>query len=154
MVRFVLLFLIALPAFAKDCIPFEQAQDHVGKTKCVVGKVMKVAQSAAGSMFLDFCENYRKCPFVVIVFRSNLKDVGDVRVLEGKEIEITGKIQQWRDRAEIILKHSGQLEGMAEKLPAVPKTYDADKRRAAVNAPDASVGHSNRRMISMRSEGS
>ena len=78
-------------------------------------------------MFLDFCENYRKCSFVVIVFRSNLKDVGDVRVLEGQVIEITGKIQEWRDRAEIVLKHSGQLEGMAEKLPPVPTTYDADK---------------------------
>ena len=128
MLRFLLFLLLTISAFAKDCIPFDQAPDYVGKTKCVTGKVLKVAQSAAGSMFLDFCENYRKCPFVVIVFRSNLKDIGDVRLLEGQQIEITGKIKEWRDRAEIILKHSGQLEGLAEKLPPVPKTYDADKR--------------------------
>ncbi len=127
MVRFLLFLLLTIPAFAKDCIPFDQASDYIGKTKCVTGKVVKVAQSAAGSMFLDFCENYRKCSFVVIVFRSNLKDVGDVRLLEGQVIEITGKIKEWSDRAEIVLKHSGQLEGMAEKLPPVPKTYDADK---------------------------
>jgi hypothetical protein len=127
MTRWFVLLLLAFPALAKDCIPFEEAQDHVGKTICVRGKVLKVGQSSRGSMFLDFCDDYRKCPFVVIVFQSNLKNVGDVRVLEGKEIEITGKIKEWNDRAEIILKHSGQLDGMAEKLPPVPKTYDADK---------------------------
>jgi hypothetical protein len=121
------MLLAATSAFGKDCIPFEQASDYIGKTKCVSGKVLKVGQSSAGSMFLDFCEDYRKCSFVVIVFRSNLKNVGDVRSLEGKEIEITGKIKEWNDRAEIILKDAGQLDGMAEKLPPAPKTYDADR---------------------------
>jgi hypothetical protein len=128
MFRIFLLIFLAIPAVAKDCITFDQAPDYVGRTKCVTGKVLKVGQSSAGSMFLDFCEDYRKCPFVVIVFRSNLKDVGDVRTLEGKDVEITGKIKEWNDRAEIILKHAGQLDGMTEKLPPIPKTYDADKR--------------------------
>lgn len=122
----VLLLFFAIPAFGKDCIPFDQALDHIGKTVCVSGKVLKVGQSQAGSMFLDFCEDYRRCPFVVVVFRSDLKKVGDVRLLEGKDIEITGKIRGWRDRAEIILKNPGQLEGLSEKLPPIPKTYDAD----------------------------
>jgi DNA/RNA endonuclease YhcR with UshA esterase domain len=77
-------------------------------------------------MFLDFCDEYRKCPFVVIVFRSNLGKIGDVRILEGKEIEVSGKIEEWNGRAEIILKDAAQFEGMAEKLPAIPKSYDAD----------------------------
>lgn len=127
MFRVLVLLLLTLPALAKDCIPFHQAPEHVGKTMCVTGTVLKVGQSSAGSMFLDFCDDYRKCPFVVIVFRSNLKNVGDVRVLEGQTIEITGKIKEWNDRAEIILKNRLQLEGMAEKLPPVPSTYDAAK---------------------------
>lgn len=127
MLRFLLVFLLLSPAVAKDCIPFDQAPDHIGKTLCVTGKVLKVGHSQSGSMFLDFCDDYMKCPFVVIVFRSNLKNVGDVRVLEGETIEVTGKIKEWNDRAEIILKNRLQLEGMAEKLPPVPSTYDADK---------------------------
>jgi len=127
MLRLIFVLLVAVPTLAKDCIPFEQAPEFVGKTVCVTGRVMKVGQSSRGSMFLDFCDDYRKCPFVVIVFQSNLKNVGDVRALEGKDIEITGKIKEWDDRAEIILKNSGQLEGMTEKLPPIPKTYDADK---------------------------
>src|SRR3954469_25482245 len=128
MKRWLVVLFLTLSAFGKDCIPFEQAPEFIGKTICVTGRVMKVGQSGRGSMFLDFCNDYRKCPFVVIVFQSNLKNVGDVRALEGKDIEITGKIKEWDDRAEIILKNSGQLEGMTEKLPPVPKTYDAEKR--------------------------
>jgi hypothetical protein len=125
-----LLFLlfVSLPCFARECIPFDRATEHIGRTECVKGKVLTIGQSEAGSFFLDFCEDYRKCPFVVVVFRSNLQNVGDVRQLEGKEIEITGKIREWRNRAEIILKDARQLEGMAGKLPRIPTTYDADHK--------------------------
>ena len=71
-------------AHAADCIPFEQAKDHIGESKCVTGKVLKVGQSKGGTMFLDFCANYQTCPFTVVVFPSKLRDVGDVRQLAGK----------------------------------------------------------------------
>jgi hypothetical protein len=127
MIRIFIVLMLAIPSFAKECIRFDQAPDNIGKTTCVTGKVLKVAQSESGSMFLDFCENYKKCPFVVVVFRSNLKHVGDVRLLEAKEVEITGKIKEWRGKAEIVLKDAGQLDGLAEKLPPIPATYDADR---------------------------
>ena len=129
MARFLLaLLLLSGVALAKDCVPFDQAADHIGKKTCVSGKVLKVAASQSGSLFLDFCEDYRKCPFTVIIFRRNLADVGDVRLLEGKEIEIYGKIKEWHGRSEIILTNAKQLQGDAANLPPIPKTYDADRR--------------------------
>ncbi len=125
--RLLFALLLTTSALAKDCITFDQAPDHIGETMCVTGKVLKVGQSRTGSLFLDFCDDYRKCPFVVFVYQSSLKNIGDVRVLEGQTIEITGKIKEWDDRAEIILKNRLQLEGMAEKLPQVPSTYDVTK---------------------------
>jgi hypothetical protein len=128
MARFlVLLVLLCGRCAAKDCIPFEQATEHIGKKACVTGKILKVAESQSGSLFLDFCENYRKCPFTVVVFRSNLRDVGNVRALEGKTIEITGKIKKWQGRAEIVLKDVRQLEGEAANLPPIPKAYDVEQ---------------------------
>ena len=130
MARFLVLLLLCSPLLAKEkeCIPFEQAPEYVGKNACVTGKVLKVAESQSGSMFLDFCENFHKCPFTVIVFRSNLRNVGDVRALEGQTIEIYGKIKEWRGRAEIVLKDAAQLKGDYAKLPPIPKTYDADRQ--------------------------
>lgn len=127
MARFLLLLLFAVPLLAKDCIPFEQAPDHIGKTICVTGKVLKVAQTPKGMFFLDFCENYKQCPFTVVVFRSSLNKVGDVRALEGQQIEITGKIKEWNGRAEIILKDRLQLDGLVSNLPPMPKDYEADR---------------------------
>ncbi|HEU5452462.1 MAG TPA: hypothetical protein VFU76_10775 [Terriglobales bacterium] len=125
----VVFFVIAAQsARAADCIPFDQAKAHIGETRCVSGKVLKVGQSQGGTTFLDFCQNYRKCPFTVVVFRSKLRDVGDVRQLEGKDIEIYGRIKPWGTRAEIILEHVRQLRGEAAHIPPLPKTYDVENR--------------------------
>src|SRR5512146_2509560 len=95
---------------AADCIPIEEAPRKIGETACVSGKVLRVGESRNGNFFLDFCENYRKCPFVVFVPARSLRDVGDVRQLEGKLIEIHGKIQSYGGRAEIVLKAIRQLK--------------------------------------------
>jgi hypothetical protein len=121
---------ILLPAtvsFAK-CIPFTEAPKHLGETTCVAGKVLNIGESRAGSLFLNFCDDYKACPFTVVVFPSALKNVGDVRQLEGKEIEIHGKIQEWRGRTEIVLRDARQLKGEAAKIPPLPKDYDVQKR--------------------------
>ncbi|MGI9103113.1 MAG: hypothetical protein ACR2IF_11785 [Terriglobales bacterium] len=122
------LLILCSPPAAAACIPFEQAPDKVGEQTCVTGKVINVGQSKSGTFFLNFCDNYRKCPFTVVVFPSSLKNVGDVRALEGQSIEIYGKIQLWRGQAEIVLRDARQLKGEHAKLPPVPKDYDVEKK--------------------------
>ncbi|MDP9268443.1 MAG: OB-fold nucleic acid binding domain-containing protein [Acidobacteriota bacterium] len=109
------------------CIPYTEAPNRVGESVCVSGKVLKVAEGKKGAWFLDFCEDYAKCPFTVVVFASNLRDVGDVRRLSGTNIELFGKIKLYGGRAEIILKDGRQLHGEAAKLPPMPKDYDASR---------------------------
>ncbi len=120
--------LLLSAAAAAACIPIEEAPKKIGATACVTGKVLKVAQSRSGNFFLDFCKNYRECPFTVFVPAKTLRDVGDVRQLEGKVIEIHGRIQQYAGRAEIILRDSRQLKGEAAKIPPVPKEFDAQRK--------------------------
>ena len=124
-----LLVVLALLAAAQaECVPFTDASKHVGETKCVTGKVLHVKQGNAGAHFFDYCEDYRMCPFTVVVFAGNLKHVGDVRQLEGKTIEIHGPIKEYDGRAEIILERASQLGGEAAKIPALPKGYDVEKK--------------------------
>src|SRR5687768_8626357 len=67
------------------CIPITKAKEHINDSVCVTGKVLKVAVSRrSGTHFLNFCEDYRDCPFSVVVFGRDLTSVGDVRWLEGK----------------------------------------------------------------------
>ena len=85
-----LLFLLTATSLA-DCYPFSTANDHLGEVTCIRGKVVKLVVGPTGLHFLNFCEDYKNCPFTVGVFPRDLRDVGDVRTLAGKEIEVTEK---------------------------------------------------------------
>lgn len=111
------------------CKPMTEARKYVGDSVCITGKVVKVARSPrSGTHFLNFCEDYRNCPFSVVIFAKDLQRVGDVRQLEGKTIEIYGKVKEYKGQAEIILNDVRQLRGESAKLPKVPKDYDAANR--------------------------
>jgi hypothetical protein len=63
-----------------------------------------------------------------VVFPYNLKDVGDVRRLEGRNIEIHGAVKLYDGKAEIILNRISQIAGGAAMIPALPKNYDVEKQ--------------------------
>jgi DNA/RNA endonuclease YhcR with UshA esterase domain len=113
---------------AADCIQIHEAAQHIGETKCVTGKVLRVKRGVKGVHFLDFCEDQMACPFTVVIFASGLKDVGDVRRLEGRVIEINGAVKLYDGRAEIILNRISQITGGAAMIPPLPKNYDVENR--------------------------
>lgn len=118
----------ARSASASDCIPIHEASQHVGETRCVTGKVVRVKVGVKGVHFLDFCEDQMSCPFSVVVFYDDLKDVGDVRRLAGRTIEIRGAVKIYDGRPEIILNRISQIEGGAAMIPPLPKNYDVENR--------------------------
>jgi hypothetical protein len=113
---------------AADCIPIGEASHHVGETKCISGKVTRVKVGAKGTHFLNFCEDEIACPFSVVVFPHDLKDVGDVRRLAGRTIEIHGLVKLYDGRPEIILNRASQISGGTALLPPLPKNYDVENR--------------------------
>ena len=122
------LFACAVPAYASACLPIEEARGHVGEVRCVTGKVLRVKTNDHGVHFLDFCADSAACPFSVVVFPNNLRDVGDVRQLAGRMIEIRGPVKLYDGRAEIVLSRIGQLSGGVHTIPPVPKAYDVENR--------------------------
>jgi hypothetical protein len=120
------------------CISPEQARAKIGGTACVRAKVLKIIQGADGGQYLGFCADQAKCPFTVAVPANDLRDVGDVRTLVGKTVEVHGPVREADGRAEMVLRDTRQLRGEAAKLPAVPKAYDVEQRghyRASVPRP-------------------
>jgi hypothetical protein len=113
---------------ASDCLPIRDAKLHVGEVKCVTGKVLRVKAGARGVHFVDFCADHMACPFTVVVFTSDLKDVGDVRRLAGQTIEIHGPVKLYDGRAEIILSRVSQLTAGSTLIPPLPKNYDVEKQ--------------------------
>jgi len=66
--------------------------------------VVRVEAGNGGVHYLDFCEDYRLCPFSVVVFSYDLKHVGDVWQLAGRVVNIRGEIKEYDGRAEIALE--------------------------------------------------
>jgi DNA/RNA endonuclease YhcR with UshA esterase domain len=118
---------ISVRSAASDCIPFQEAGQHVGENQCVTGRVVRV-KASRGAHFLDFCEEQMACPFTVVVFSHDLKDIGDVRRFTGRMIEIHGPVKMYQGRAEIILSRVSQVTGGAALLPPLPKNYDVENR--------------------------
>jgi len=127
-INFVVLLLSATAVAASDCMPIADAKQHVGETRCVTGKVLRVKLGTKGVHFIDFCEDQMACPFTIVVFPSDLKDVGDVRRLAGHVIEIHGPVKLYDGRAEIILNRVSQLTGGSTLIPPMPKNYDVEKQ--------------------------
>ena len=124
----ILWFLIISGTAAAECLPFNEARAHIGQTKCIAGKIVKVTRTSSGATFLNYCSDYRVCPFQVVIFRGDLRHVGDVSQLEGRIIEVSGEIKEYNGRPEIILKDVRQLSGEAARIPPLPKDFDVERK--------------------------
>jgi hypothetical protein len=115
--------------FSSACVSFAEADKHLGPDQCVRGTVLRVENGGKGATFLSFCKESKGCPFTVIVFPADLKKMGDVHQLEGRQIEIKGTIQDHDGRSEIILRRSKQLgDGAFLLFPQVPTDYDVERQ--------------------------
>lgn len=99
----------ARPAAGGACIDFHQAAAHSGEQACITGRVLRAFTSKSGNTFLDFCQDYRSCPFTSIIFASDRAKFGDLTALQGREIELRGKVQVYHGQPEIVLNDPGQI---------------------------------------------
>ena len=140
------LLLLSTTCFAA-CLPISEAPNKLGSTLCISGKVLSVERSPTGSVwFLNFCEDYKACPFSAVVFTKDLRDVGDVRLLAGRTVEVHGTLKLYKGVPEIVIRDARQLKGEMAKLPPVPKEFDAEKKgryragQGKVHSPQSTSG--------------
>ena len=126
--RYLLLALLGSSLSFAECIPFTQARDHIGESQCITGTVLRVKPGYRGVTYFDFCEDFRVCPFTVVIFPVHLKDIGDVRQLQNRQIEVHGELKAYDGRAEIVLEQLRQLGGDAAHIPRLPKNYDVENK--------------------------
>lgn len=93
----------------RPCVDFRHATDHIGETTCVSARVGRVFTSRSGNTFLDFCADYRACPFTSVIFSDDRGKFGNLQALAGRRLEIEGPITTYQGRAEIIIHNSEQV---------------------------------------------
>lgn len=99
------------PAAAADPIAAKDVGAHVGETVTVVGVLTNVHKSDNGkTIFWDIGGTYPENPLTAVIFKADMGKFPDVTPLIGKTLQITGKIEIYRDRTEIILKDISQVQ--------------------------------------------
>jgi len=91
------------------CVDIRNAGPLVGKSGCVAGLVLRVYSARTGNTFLDFCQDYRTCPFTSVIFASDKSKFGDLGSLQGKRVEIRGDVTTYQGRTEIIIRDPQQV---------------------------------------------
>lgn len=92
------------------CFDFHQASSHAGENGCVSGFVLRAFTSKAGNTFLDFCSDYKTCPFSSVIFASDRNKFGNLEALAGRQVEIRGLITTYNGHAEIIIREPAQIQ--------------------------------------------
>ena len=102
--------LAARPGLA-DTIDPAQASAHIGQTVTIKGKVEGVHTARSGVTFLDMGGQYPNNEFTAVIFSADAARFPKVAALAGKTVEITGPIELYQGKPEIILKDAGQVKG-------------------------------------------
>lgn len=90
-------------------IDYTQAPNYIGKNALVKGTIVRVNTSRKGTVFFDYCSDYKSCPFTAVVFSSNSSNFNNLSSYEGKTLTIKGFIKTYQGRAEIILDNQNQI---------------------------------------------
>jgi hypothetical protein len=90
-------------------IAHTEAPKYIGEYASVQGTLLRAYTSKSGTVFLDFCENYKSCPFTGVIFADDADKFGDLTRYQGKTITLIGKIVLYNGKAEIILSSANQL---------------------------------------------
>ncbi|MBN9579066.1 MAG: hypothetical protein J0H26_11930 [Alphaproteobacteria bacterium] len=86
------------------------AAAHAGQSVTVEGYVSEVHTARSGkATFVDLDGRYPGQAFTAVVFSSDMAAVGDVGGLAGKTMGITGQVQMYRGRPEIIVHSRAQF---------------------------------------------
>lgn len=100
---------LSAPAYA-DTISPAQAIDYAGQDVVVEGVVSQVSVSGKGTTFLNFGGLYPDEIFYAVIFANNSDLFPGVENLEGRNVTVTGVIEIYRGKPEIILASPDQLQ--------------------------------------------
>jgi hypothetical protein len=96
-----------------DPLAPDQAAKHVGETTTVCGAVAAAkfaAQVRGGTTFLDFDKPYPNATFTALIFAGDRAKFGaPEKTATGKDLCVTGKIEMYQGKPQIILRDPNQL---------------------------------------------
>ncbi len=101
---------VAVSATRDDVITPAAASSYMGQTVTIRGVVSDVHVTRADVTFIDMGGRYPDNAFTAVIFAENDGEFPHVRSLDGRTIEITGRVRLHRGKPEIVLRSAEQMK--------------------------------------------
>lgn len=119
--RLGLLTLICVPVLGQETntnaparIPAKEAKQHLNSEATVFGKVVEMHKTDR-LIRLNLDEPFPNQPFTAVIFANKTNLFSDFDKLKGQDVEISGKITEYRDQPQIVLVSTNQLKALGNK---------------------------------------
>jgi len=103
------LFPFVIGCSSQTTIKPGDAKDYIGQKVTVVGTVDQVYHSTK-AIFLDIGGKYPNNAFSAVIFSSSWNRFENINSYEGKEVEVTGIVKEYRGKPEVILNGTDQIK--------------------------------------------
>ena len=94
-----------------------EADKHIGETLVVTGKVAQVSIREK-LVYVNLDKAYPNSPFTAVIFSRATNQFSDLPALKGKDVEVSGKIEEFHDSPQIVLNSTNQLKVIEKAEPA------------------------------------
>jgi DNA/RNA endonuclease YhcR with UshA esterase domain len=101
--------LSAHPAQAQT-IGLAELKTHVGQPVTVEAAISDVHVARSGVTFIDMGGHFPDNNFVAVIFADDAAKFPNASALEGKTVAISGTVQLYQGKPEIVLKSASQLK--------------------------------------------
>ncbi len=103
-------FLFTVLAFAQSSTYQDSLRVYLDKVVIVKGVVTQVSTPKSGVVYLNMDGKYPDNKLTAVILKRDTENFSDVKSFDGKKVEITGKLQEYKGRLEIILKTPEQIK--------------------------------------------
>ena len=83
----------------------------------VTGKVAQVSIREK-LVYINLDKKHPETPFTGVIFARATNQFGNLKDLEGKAVEITGKVDDFHDKPQIVINSTNQLKVVGASAPA------------------------------------
>ncbi len=131
-----------MAAKQKACVAAEEAAKMLNRDVWISAHVYDVVALPDGTRFLDVCAPETSddaCRFVVVSWREDSADVGELGRYRGADVEVRGIVRPMRGRAGMVLSHARQFHGGPPKFRPNPKLahgFNAEQDRPPIQDPN------------------
>ena len=103
-------FLLTIFTFAQGTASQDSLSSYLNKVVIVKGVVTQISTPKSGVIYLNLDGKYPDNKLTAVILKRDAENFSDVKLYEGKKVEITGKLQEYKGRLEIVLKTPEQIK--------------------------------------------